>query len=441
MAKENCLKKKRTYLFIGIPILLLLLFFSILNHPIIAVKEASYRYLSGNINTLLSYLYPENIEVIDTLNIPELKIEISDNNLKHLDTLYDEYVSKRLGYIYYAKHNYWFEAKLWYKNECYDVLIKAHGKRPDYQKSAQYISLNVLLKGKKEINGMDRFNLIIYERININYDRLKILAESFHLMYQRDELVKVKINKNSNKLFFLETRMNNDYLESIGKSSLIRIERDFHKSMIYSDGDTLETLNAAIKEEVSKIKCPVAMQEKIIERYTSINRKLETGESDSIEQYFDLDYISSFEAMRFVGGYDGHGFTHENLLVYFDTLNFKFYPIYHRDNFQTDLSDKNVYEQLNIWYPFFYGDYDFKGIQLPLLICVSQNEKIKKTTQEKIKAFTSLHAKQIDEEFKMVDSFHKQLHKNSLPFDHSLGFSDPSPLLNNVSILKQQFNF
>ena len=72
--------------------------------------------------------------------------------------------------------------------------------------------------------------------------------------------------------------------------------------------------------------------EELLERYLALNLAIVNNKSQEIHTFFDEDYITSFNAVSLIMGYIGHGSTRDNLYVYFNMANGKFYPILTRDH-------------------------------------------------------------------------------------------------------------
>ena len=137
------------------------------------------------------------------------------------------------------QNNKWRKAKLYFEGINYAVKIKSTERCPNDHIKGKFISLTVKLLNGAQIRKTTRFNLIVRERLTFWGVVYKDFAELFGLLAQEIDLVRVQINNWDEKLFYFEKRLDDAYMESIGKSSLRRFGYDdgtnsTDKSMVYS---------------------------------------------------------------------------------------------------------------------------------------------------------------------------------------------------------------
>ena len=126
------------------------------------------------------------------------------------DKIYSKYTEDfwgedyRIFLKYLNENNQWEKAKLTHQNETYDVLIKLHGKSPTQHVEGNHYSLGVKVLNNKKINGVSRFNLIVYWRIRYNYDVIEYLAKSMEIYQKTSDLTSVQINDRQPKLYYFE---------------------------------------------------------------------------------------------------------------------------------------------------------------------------------------------------------------------------------------------
>ena len=290
------------------------------------------------------------------LNLPVFNIELSRADVAHFSDLYQKFENPAYGEPYYRKHNTWRNAELHYKGKKYKIKIKAHGQSPNDHRNGPFISYGIKLSKRDQINNARRFSLIIRERVLPERLRTFHLSDKFGIITQPEQLVWVKIN-NREKLYYFEHKLEDAYMESIGKASYKRFETDFYNSMVYGDnqksGETfnertyLTSFNDILKTEDYSD----AYDSGIINRYLAFNKAITGSSPEKIKDFFDQDYITSYLAVRLIAGYTfGHGFVHGNFYVFLDTASGKFYPALQRDNIVEMLkpaAGRTLEEQLN----------------------------------------------------------------------------------------------
>lgn len=304
----------------------------------------------------------------------------------------------------YHKNRKWRKAELEFGGEKFKVKIKNHGKLPNKHKDGKYVSLAV--KSKKEIFGVKRFNLIIYKRYNRHYDLVKVLSNEFRLINRKDKLVRVKLGDWEESLFYIEYRIESkfpNYFRSLknpktNESSFVCID-DY--GSITRQSMVLDSFAWYRRESLinSIIKNDSLRPSKFNKVLLGVNNCIINGDKNGLAKYFDLDYISSFLAVKTIGGFSSHGLGSGNNRMLLDTLEWKFYPLIHRDCFLLPLDTNNL-ENLLV------NSGDTPIILYDQLYEVSG---IKKLVNSKINDFLERHLNW-EIEYQTVQKEHDELH-------------------------------
>ena len=331
-------------------------------------------------------------------DIPMIKLVLSRKDVAHFTELYRRYeIEGGLGY--YSQNNQWKKAELFYKGIKYKIKIKSHGRNPTSHRVGKYISFGIKLRGNHQINNANRFNLLIHERIPSRYSLTKDLASRFDLLIQKQELVNLKINDWEEKLYYFEHRLNSSFMEAQGNSSLKLFKYDVSeheiedKSLILAEKRHINDFDPLLYSQMFKESQEAEgfigkNGEELLERYLALNQAIVNNKSQEIQYFFDEDYITSFNAVRLILGYTGHGSVKGNLYIFFNMANGKFYPVLTRDHIP-DLLPKNgaVENKINDWeYP---NESNYflpspKTIKLPLFHLLSQNDHLRQITYKKL---------------------------------------------------------
>ena len=333
-------------------------------------------------------------------DIPMIKLVLSRKDVAHFTELYRKYEIEGEGVRgYYGQNNQWKKAELFYKGIKYKIKIKSHGRNPTSHRVGKYISFGIKLRGNHQINNANRFNLIIHERIPSRYSLTKDLASRFDLLIQKQNLVNIKINDWEEKLYYFEHRLNSSFMEAQGNSSLKLFKYDLSeleiedKSLILAENRHINDFDPLLYSQMFKESMEAEgfigkNGEGILERYLALNQAIVNNKSQEIRSFFDEDYITSFNAVRLILGYTGHGSVRGNLYIFFNMANGKFYPILTRDHI-LDLLPKNgtIENKINDWeYP---NESNYflpspKTIKLPLFHLLSQNDHLRQITYKKL---------------------------------------------------------
>ena len=150
------------------------------------------------------------------------------------------------------------------------------------------------------------------------------------------------------------------------------------KALVYTDSphyrDNIFDYPEHFRRALIQMEAPRADWEPLLRRYSEFYTAISgDGAADPVD-FFDLEYLGRYEAIRYVLGLDGHGFVLGNLRVFLNTANGKFYPSLGRDDFPStlDLSDSRTPEQqLNT-----YRGYD-RPRALPIFNFVASSDRVR----------------------------------------------------------------
>lgn len=322
---------------------------------------------------ILKPIRVEKAGIIKSLNTPYIKLHIPKLTQNKFDLIYSKYPngSSQREYKtgqyedfvkYLNENNQWEKAKLEYLDKTYNILVKIHGKTPSQHVENKHYSLGIKVLDNKKINGVSRFNLIVYWRIRYNADIIKYLSEKLDIYYKRNILTKVQVNNKPLKLYFFEFRADKDYFS---KTNLIALKYKSDHSLIYTGGD-INLWNKKIKKAIKKIDADDSLKELIHENYSSLNKAIFDQDIKKILSYFDIDYLARIQAFRYLFGDNGHGFADDNLFAAFNTNNLKFYPFVHRDNSPFNFSTQPMIDGK-------FNGSDIIGISGPLFKTISKS--------------------------------------------------------------------
>ena len=148
-------------------------------------------------------------------------------------------------------------------------------------------------------------------------------------------MVKVQINNWKDKIYFIEQRMDNKLMEVSGMPSYSRLEyaddvQEYpdksliytSKDLVYEEEEYLRRLRTAIQNDgISNLE-----DSPIEKHYLGLNALILSQNSDDISNFFDLEYITNYEALRTVSAFTQHGWYKDNFHIFLDRSSGKFYP-------------------------------------------------------------------------------------------------------------------
>lgn len=292
---------------------------------------------------LFRSLYPKyNLE-----KVPVFEFGFKQDDIRHITKINNIVNPTPENFDHYNKINKWRENNLLYEGRNYKIKWKSHGKNPDRQDYRGLRSLNIKLLDGQRIFNSDHFRLIIYRRLSSDMKIIEYLAKEFNLITRKHRLIKVKIKGYGYRLFWFEKRYNNEFARNNNQASQIIISKPENKSHIIRSKSDRTNNETSLKKLIKKKKFSARISDSIINIYNNFNYHLEFFESDKIIKYVDTSYITSFLAARLISGCNYHGTLQKNLHIYFDTINFKFYPCFGRDEILSIIHSDSLEHHLN----------------------------------------------------------------------------------------------
>lgn len=337
------------------------------------------------------------------LGLPLIQLKLSRRDVVHFEDLYNKYEDPDYGFDYYTEHNRWRRADLNYGGETYNIRIKSHGRQPDSHRAGRFISLSIKLRNKRQLFGVSRFNLIIRERLQPARHVALDLAERFDLIAQDLRPVRVQINSWSEKLYFVERRLDNAEMEARGRSSLRRFAAHNTRSLVLADSKTESSdhLRLGLEETLDAEEYPRTHVQALVERYTALNTAVQARVSKDIERYVDVDYMASYLAARLVGGFQAHGSMPGNFYVFIDTCSGLFFPALTRDDIIRPLTPNG-----DAWTP----ELQLNTVQAdrPFFATMVQNDGLRQASYRRLFAFIERNESVISQEHHELIEHHEE---------------------------------
>lgn len=354
-----------------------------------------------------SFLAYSDLEFVDSNNLKKIIIRLKNEDETHYKKLFENYYAEGLGVenqeflTYYSEKNKWRKTSLTINNHPYKVKIKAHGRTPYAHKFGDDFSLSIKFSGNQYPLYSKRVNLIIYNRIQLRCESIKLLANKFNLPYADFELVYVQIGDNKGSLYFVEERINKDFFKHRNLPWIV-FNKGFNGSIIYHGESTLQNLTKQLNFELEKRNdVSSSMKLRIRQDYLTFNNAIQKGDVKTLKAHLDLDYCARINAFRIINGDDGHGFSSDNFEMAYDTINHIFYPIIHRDNFGTVLS--------NCSDPYTFMD-NTRSI-IPFFILLDSDSLFIKLTDQSIAVFLNNNSeKNIEIEIDSIINYYNNSH-------------------------------
>ena len=414
-----------------------------LTHSNLLSKSKNYltlRYFT--LTSLFRTIYPEyNLD-----NIPVFSFDFDENDIKHISKI--DSILSTLNFDYYNNLNNWRENNLFYKGNKFKIKWKSHGRKPHGHSYRGLISLNIKIIDNQKIYNSDHFRLIIYRRFSSDVKIVEYLAKEFNLITRFHKIIKVNIKGFGNRLFWFEKRYNNELMRERKLNHLINISNNKKesKSNIISnrlnntedDNFHIKEFNRSIKKYVNKNKMSRAVSDSVINIYNRFNRALASYNQENINSYVDSNYISSFLAARILSGSNNHGTLEQNLFIYFDTVYYKFYPCFGRDEFFSILKTESV-----LLPDTHYGKSKF-------ITTLLMNDKIRHDTQKKVFGFITQNQNSFTDSIYNIIDKHEKRHfpkwvktTNGLTHLHTLPFIDANlnSILNYLNSLTAEIRY
>ena len=293
--------------------------------------------------------------------LPLIGLTLSGNDVAHFERIYDRLSGDNREPRFYREHNRWRRAQLRYDGRVYTVRMKSHGRDPDghsvERDGHRFISLSIKMAPGDRVAGLNRFKLIVGENLLETQQLVMTAAREAHVLLQDHRLVRVQLNDWPEQLFHFTNLLDDEYAESAGQASLRTVTYDYpddartDKALVYTDSlhyrDNIFDFPEHFRRAVTQMGVPGTDWEPLLRRYSEFYTAISGDGAADAADFFDLEYLGRYEAIRYVLGLDGHGFVLGNLRVFLNTANGKFYPALGRDNFPStlDLNGSRTPEQ------------------------------------------------------------------------------------------------
>ena len=293
--------------------------------------------------------------------LPLIGLTLSGNDVAHFERIYDRLSGDNREPRFYREHNRWRRAQLRYDGRVYTVRMKSHGRDPDghsvERDGHRFISLSIKMAPGDRVAGLNRFKLIVGENLLKSQQLVMTAAREAHVLLQDHRLVRVQLNDWPEQLFHFTNLLDDEYAESAGQASLRTVTYDYpddartDKALVYTDSlhyrDNIFYFPEHFRRAVTQMGVPGTDWEPLLRRYSEFYTAISGDGAADAADFFDLEYLGRYEAIRYVLGLDGHGFVLGNLRVFLNTANGKFYPALGRDNFPStlDLNGSRTPEQ------------------------------------------------------------------------------------------------
>jgi hypothetical protein len=364
-------------------------------------------------------------ERVRSLECPTFDLRLSPSDSVRMAKLYYDYETTG-DYVAYMRDNLWRKGTLTYEDRPYRVFVRAHGRQPNYHRDGREFSITVRMRDDASIFWSTRFNLIIYKRIATRPEVNDVLASLFDVPSQKGQLVRLGINDREQSLYYFEHRVKEEFMETEGRASWIRLGNLLNdKSLVLTGVDhdgTRDGVRSAMRsrfrgireclpQELAERQFPQHVREEVERRYLALNRCILAQNHEAIDSFFDLDSLASFEALRLLAGHNGHGVMPYNLLLFYDTAAGLFRPVLHRDAIMALLSERPALEKM--YFPGNLG-VDFAHVLSPLL---ARNDRIRQEKYRKVWNLISDREKMetLQARLSSVHQFHQSLKEGRPP--------------------------
>ena len=332
--------------------------------------------------------------------LPLIGLILSGNDVAHFERIYDRLSGDNREPRFYREHNRWRRAQLRYDGTVYTVQVKSHGRDPDghsvERDGHRFISLSIKMAPGDRIAGLNRFKLIVGENLTETQQLVMTAAREANVLVQDQRLVRVQINDWPEQLFHFSNLLDDEYTEAAGQASLRIVTYDYpddsvaDKALVYTDSphyrDNTFNFPEHFRRAMAQLETPPDDWEPLLRRYSDFNTAIRGDSAADPAEFFDLEYLGRYEAIRYVLGLDGHGFILNNLRVFLNTANGKFYPALGRDDIPStlDLSENRTPErQLN--------NFDHYGRnppdELPMFHFVARSDRVRQAIYQAVYRF------------------------------------------------------
>ena len=287
-------------------------------------------------------------------------LTLSGNDIAHFERIYDRLPGYNRVSPFYLENNRWRRAQLRFDGTVYNVRVKSHGRVPSYHSverdGHRFISLSIRMAPGDRVAGLNRFKLIVRENLTEPQSLVMRMAREAHVLVQDHRLVRVRINNRREKLFYFTNLLDDEYAEAAGQASLRTVTYDYDdgrtdKALVFSDSVQYRAPTFDFPEHfrraLTQMGVPREDWDPLLRRYSAFNTEISGHGAADPADFFDLEYLGRYEAIRYVLGLNLHGFLLGNLRVFLNTANGKFYPALGRDDIPSalDFSGSRTPEQ------------------------------------------------------------------------------------------------
>jgi len=330
-----------------------ILYFSTAGNPIrdLSPRSVLRNVAPGIYSTLRNYVLAYDPDVPGMgkeRGLPLFKLHFSRADVEHFRDLMEHFGIRTYrdgAPAYYVQNNNWRKATLEYHGETYRIKVKAHSNNPSNHYNWGNISYAVKLDDDRQIYGRKRFSLIVRSHIKPEKQITFDLAEKFGVIASREFPVRVSVNGGPEAIYYFDPRLSEDYMENINRSSFrlfdytvsedkARIKSSIYPTELYDP----VVFRKRLLETLTEKGYPDNARQAILQRYTDLQEAINDNRSEIVPEMFDLDYISSFEAVRTIACHKGHSLSLGNLYIFYDTASGKFYPVFTRDAVNTRMT-------------------------------------------------------------------------------------------------------
>ena len=296
-------------------------------------------------------VYDRSDDAAGRAGLPLIGLTLSGNDVAHFERIYGRLKGDNRSPRIYRENNRWRRAQLRYDGTVYTVRVKSHGRDPDghsvERNGHRFISLSIKMAPGDRLAGLNRFKLIVGENLLERQQLVMTAAREAHVLVQDHRLVRVQINDWGEQLFRFTNLLDDEYAEAAGQASLRIVSYDYpddaktDKALVYTDSphyrDNIFDFPEHFRRALIQMEAPRADWAPLLRRYSEFYTAISGDGAADPADFFDLEYLGRFEAIRYVLGLDGHGFVLGNLRVFLNTANGKFYPALGRDDFPSTL--------------------------------------------------------------------------------------------------------
>ena len=373
--------------------------------------------------------------------LQNLKIHFTSKDINHFDTLYNRYQHPDYGYYsktpkknygldYYSKNNKRIKSELSFNGKKIKAKIKSHGKQPDLHNHNGFISLNIKIEEDIDELIQKKFKLIIYERVNYRkyYDEIIALSDNFDLERYPSNLLNVQIKGKPDHLYYLEHSLNKSNIKKIFPKKNFLFLKNIEGHLII---DSKNKTQANTLKKLSKSHDSLVYRKIIL-----LNKFIKEKKQKDLISLFDFNYMANFEAFRIIGGFTGHGYEPENLEIFYNIDDGKFYPIIHRDFYFGRIDTCNV--SLECLEKYRWDGGGKYGDDLTVFKIISKNKRLREEALKKVNIFLEHRQISFIEKIKNIRSIHEIRYYNNfiLNMTNLTYFDDV--LLNNIKFLEKK---